>query len=288
METFLQLSRKPGPDVNCVMCHQPLTITQCTHTQSGSPMSQRCPIPGCLIQHRWYRPVMWPCVTMCLSLCRVIASSLAPFKHLTPLTGTAVSPAITGTIGINTEIWDGGTPGDTRGSVYINIIASPELWVAPYHSYDGTCPGHPEGRASHNMQIFTFSLNCPHQNTWAQNWFILTNCQLFCVWWKSPYLQHESRPGEYVVCIIVILAGIRIVWVVWIVNAQLSLPQLSIDIIMSEMGKGCQAHNSSFISDQRFTSALISLVPSLSPIYICTQIWFVCSGGVTRLRFRPW
>ena len=112
METFLQLSRKPGPDVNCVMCHQPLTITQCTHTQSGSPMSQRCPIPGCLIQHRWYRPVMWPCVTMCLSLCRVIASSLAPFKHLTPLTGAAVSSAITGTIGINTEIWDGG---DTRG-----------------------------------------------------------------------------------------------------------------------------------------------------------------------------
>ena len=119
--------------------------------------------------------------------------------------------------------------------------------------------------------------------------------------WKSPYLQHKSL-AVYVVCIIVILAGIRIVWVVWIVNAQLCSPRLSIDIIMPEMGKGCQAlsslsHNSSFISDQRYTRhpySHWSSSPSLSLLFtfshlICLIQSRECDPSRVLSRFfRPW
>ncbi len=82
-------------------------------------------------------------------------------------------------------------------------------------------------------------------------------------------------------CIIVILAGIRIVWVVWIVNAPLPAPLLSIDIIMPEMGKGCQAlssrsHNSSFISDQRYPASLISLAQPQSLSYLHFHLHLIC------------
>ena len=110
METFLWLCLDL---MMCVMSHQaPDTGTM--PPADNVTMSQRCAIPGCLIQHRWYRLVtlvmVWPCVAPG-SLCRVITPSLAPFKHLTPWLGPVwqcVTPAVTGTIGINTEIWDAG------------------------------------------------------------------------------------------------------------------------------------------------------------------------------------
>ena len=63
------------------------------------------------------------------SLCRVITPSLAPFKHLTPWLGPVwqcVTPAVTGTIGINTEIWD-------AGGVFTQISSPPRG-----HRDDGT------------------------------------------------------------------------------------------------------------------------------------------------------
>ena len=55
------------------------------------------------------------------------------------------------------------------------------------------------------------------------------------------------------------------------------LPQLSIDIIMPEMGKGCQAlssHNSSFISDQRYPASPISLVHVPVPLLFTFSLTF--------------
>ena len=108
------------------VCHESPGAWQ-SHNADNVTMSQRCAIPGCLIQHRWYRLVtlvpVWPCVAPG-SLCHVITPSLAPFKHLTPC--QCVTPAVTGTIGINTEIWD-------AGGVFTQISSPPRG-----HGDDGT------------------------------------------------------------------------------------------------------------------------------------------------------
>ena len=64
METFLWLCLDL---MMCVMSHQaPDTSTM--PPADNVTMSQRCAIPGCLIQHRWYRLVtlvmVWPCVSL--------------------------------------------------------------------------------------------------------------------------------------------------------------------------------------------------------------------------------
>ena len=166
-------------DVNCVMSHHaPDTLTMA----SQLIMSQRC-APYLAV---WSNAddiassLCWWCdhVSAPGSLCRVIGPSLAPFKHLTPSPGPlcqCVTPAITGTIGINTEIWD-------AGSVYINIITSPGAGpprVTVMMALSLVSPEEGSGE-HHNIQTFTFSLDCPHQKSRDQKNFLLTNCQLFC------------------------------------------------------------------------------------------------------------
>ena len=121
METFLWLCLEL---MMCVMSHQApdnhtmLIMSQChcnvPYLAVWSNTDDIASSPWCWCDH-----VLPPG-----SLCHVITPSLAPFKHLTPC--QCVTPAVTGTIGINTEMWD-------AGGVFTQISSPP--WG---HGNDGT------------------------------------------------------------------------------------------------------------------------------------------------------
>ena len=173
-------SNCPGSQFWCELCHE----SPCTwhpHNATHLIMSHGPYLAFWSITEYIASSLCWWCdhVSAPGSLCRVIGSSLAPFKHLTPSPGPlcqCVTPCHPRHYRDN---WY--KHGNMRhgGSVYINIITSPgsglpRVTVMMVLSLV-------RGRGEHhNIQTFTFSLDCPHQNSRDQKNFLLTNCQLCC------------------------------------------------------------------------------------------------------------